>query len=71
MNDDPVRVEIRESARAMLVAQALLTVDELATLPEQMAISMVPKRLRDASRAGLGHMSATRTERRAARSVVD
>lgn len=68
---DPVRVEIRESARETLVAQGLLSVDELATLPEQVAITMVLKRLRDnAFRAGLGDLSATRCEPRSAQSVA-
>ena len=43
---DPVRVKIRESARAMLAAQGYLTPEEMATLPLKEAISTVLKRLR-------------------------
>ena len=43
---DPVRVKIRESARATLVGRGYLTADELATLPVKEAITVVLKRLR-------------------------
>jgi hypothetical protein len=46
---DPVRVKIRESARAMLVAQGYLTAEEMATLPVKEAITVVLKRLRTES----------------------
>lgn len=43
---DPVRLEIRENARAMLVARGYLTAAELATLPVKEAIAVVLKRTR-------------------------
>ncbi len=44
---DPIRVRLRDSARDMLAAQGYLTVEEMATLPVQAAITTALKRLRD------------------------
>ncbi|MGH2616374.1 MAG: hypothetical protein ACRDJC_14115 [Thermomicrobiales bacterium] len=68
---DPVRVKIRDRARAMLVEQGYLTVEEVDTLPVKDAITAVLKRLRgEASRAGLVRVSATWSARRSAQSAV-
>ena len=68
---DPVRVKIRERARAMLVDQGYLTAKEADTLPVNDAITAVLNRLRGkASHADLGRGSAPRSARRSAPSAV-
>ena len=68
---DPVRVKIRERARAMLVEQGYLTAEEVDTLPAKAAITTVLNRLRGkASHADLGRVSAPRSARRSAPSAV-
>ena len=68
---DPVRVKIRQRARAMLVDQGYLTAEEADTLPVNDAITAVLNRLRgEASRAGLVRGSAPRSARRSAPSAV-
>jgi hypothetical protein len=68
---DPVRVTIRERARAVLVAQGYLTAEEVDTLPVNDAITTVLNRLRGgASRADPVRGSAPRSDRRSAPSAV-
>jgi hypothetical protein len=51
---DPVRVKIRERARAMLVDRGYLAAEEVDTLPVNDPITVVLNRLRgETSRAGL------------------
>ena len=68
---DPVRVKIRQRARAMLVEQGYLTAKEADTLPVNDAITAVLIRLRgEASRADPVRGSAPRSGRRSASSAV-
>lgn len=68
---DPVRVKIRERARAVLVAQGYLTAEEVDTLPVNDAIAAVLNRLRgEASRGDPVRGSAPRSARRSAPSAV-
>jgi hypothetical protein len=68
---DPVRLKIRDRARATLVDRGYLTAAEVDTLPLKDAIAAVLTRLRgEAFPADRGRASASPSERRSAPSKV-